>query len=159
MASIKRPTQNKWMSGFVYMSADQTANLSAPNHLEFDSASGDFVVSTGAGQANGLITLPGGHKYRINCVYIVKATTGNFTTLNVEFYDTTNAASLVASQAIKAANQSTNHTTTFSVQQFAFAEFYVTDTIQLEVQITGGGTSIDYVSADFTAVIIQEIPK
>jgi len=49
----------------IYLSAAQTARISAGNHMEFDSVSyvgtvvdsGDVSVTTGSGQSNGLVTL------------------------------------------------------------------------------------------------------
>lgn len=45
------------------LSANQTANLAANNHVEFDTKSADsghIALSTGTGQANGLFTVPAG---------------------------------------------------------------------------------------------------
>lgn len=45
------------------LSATQTANLTAGNHVEFDTKSADsghITLSTGTGQANGIFTIPAG---------------------------------------------------------------------------------------------------
>lgn len=45
------------------LSADQTANLAAGNHVQFNTVSADsghITLSTGAGQANGIFTIPAG---------------------------------------------------------------------------------------------------
>jgi hypothetical protein len=48
------------------MSGNQSSNLSAGNHIEFDTVVGNISVSTGSGQANGLITLNKNKKYVAN---------------------------------------------------------------------------------------------
>lgn len=52
------------------MSADQTTNIAANNHIQFDEVNIDgqnslMSCSTGSGQAKGIITLIAGYKYRI----------------------------------------------------------------------------------------------
>ena len=52
------------------LSSNQTTNLNANNHIEFDSFSSrgtSISLATGAGQANGLFTLQGGKTYEIWC--------------------------------------------------------------------------------------------
>lgn len=47
----------------VTLSANQTGNLTAGNHVEFDTTlntSGHILLSTGAGQADGIFTIPPG---------------------------------------------------------------------------------------------------
>ena len=161
MASIKRPTQNKWMSGIITLSADQTANLTAGNHIEFDTAYGDFAVSTGAGQADGLITLPGGHRYRVMAVHRLDAS-DNSGSLYTGIYDTTNAAFIAASQSGRALGQSTGQASaaqSSSQMPVAIAEFYVETTVQIEIQITFKAANTDTIIAAFTSCIIEEIPK
>ncbi len=68
--SIFRSQQNDGRNvgtsfGLYVLGVDQTANLTAPNHIELDTelqVSPDMVgsLSTGAGQSDGIITLPGG---------------------------------------------------------------------------------------------------
>jgi hypothetical protein len=55
--------------GLVIMGADQQANLDAGDHVEFTGFDGEatgIAVSSGAGQANGLITLQPG-VWRMDC--------------------------------------------------------------------------------------------
>lgn len=52
----------------ISLSANQTTNLAVNNHVEFDSITqvGDLIsLSTGAGQADGIITLSAGWYYQI----------------------------------------------------------------------------------------------
>lgn len=53
----------------VALGADQTTNISVNNHIEFDlieKAEGSGIsLATGSGQADGLVTLPAGIRYRI----------------------------------------------------------------------------------------------
>ena len=56
--------------GLYTMSGNQTTNLSAGNHIEFDTSSGSLGgLATGAGQADGIITLSGGKSYKIMCAF------------------------------------------------------------------------------------------
>jgi len=53
---------------FISLSADQTSNLAVNNHVEFNTilnSVGGITISSGAGQANGLITLDAGKTYKI----------------------------------------------------------------------------------------------
>ncbi len=52
--------------GLYTLSANQTSNLSANNHVEFNTIQGSLNnLSTGAGQENGIITLSAGKTYKI----------------------------------------------------------------------------------------------
>ncbi|MEE9278197.1 MAG: hypothetical protein V3V06_07270 [Dehalococcoidia bacterium] len=80
--------------GLVVMGADQAADLAAGDHVEFSGFDGearDISVSSGAGQANGLITLEPGI-WRMECWLrgFFSGSTGGF-----EFQFRDNAASAV----------------------------------------------------------------
>jgi microcystin-dependent protein len=44
---------------------DQTSNLAAGDHVEFNQIAGNLALSTGSGQANGRVTLIAGRKYKL----------------------------------------------------------------------------------------------
>lgn len=55
----------------ISLSASQNTNVQAGDHIQFDtikqeSPSSGITVSTGAGQANGLVTLPQGHVFKLS---------------------------------------------------------------------------------------------
>ena len=59
----------------ISLSTDQTANLSNGDHIEFDTivTNGTLVtLSTGAGQADGKVTLVAGHTYKITLLFTIK---------------------------------------------------------------------------------------
>ncbi len=76
------------------LSADQTTNISATNHIEFDTVDeGDIVLQTGAGQADGIFEL------KQDKTYVIKGQlrpefSGATGSLVVAWYDITNAAEL-----------------------------------------------------------------
>ncbi len=56
----------------IRMGSTQSSDLGANDHIQFDSiteqsANNDISVSTGAGQANGLVTLPAGKVFELSC--------------------------------------------------------------------------------------------
>lgn len=62
--SVSTSTLN-FKYGLYTLSADQTTNLLNNNHIEFDTSEGSLGgLSTGAGQADGIITLPAGKTYK-----------------------------------------------------------------------------------------------
>ena len=71
-------------SDYLYarLSADQTTNLAAGQHVEFDtvvnSRGTSITMSTGSGQANGLFTLTSGKSYLIYCQLAVDHATNGF---------------------------------------------------------------------------------
>lgn len=157
MARTVRPSRNKYMSGLITMSIDQAANMGNADHIEFDTDEGDFIVSTGVGQANGKITLPGGHRYLIRMALLCRATAGNFTGVNYAIYDVTNAA-LLAFQG-QGSSQSTNFDTTYAQQPAICGEVYVSSTIEIEFRITNTPPTIHSIRKDFSFAQIQEIPR
>jgi len=71
--TVKLPDY-RYEYGSFSMSGDQSTNLSAGNHIEFDTIiSGNMSLSTGSGQANGLVSVNPYKIYKINlstrCTY------------------------------------------------------------------------------------------
>jgi hypothetical protein len=79
----------------VSLSADQTTNISANDHIEFDTidADGNIVLQTGAGQADGIFELLGGKRYLLKGV-LRPEFSGATGQLVVAWYDITNSAEL-----------------------------------------------------------------
>ena len=78
--------------GLYTLSADQTSNLAAGNHVEFNTTSGSLGgLATGSGQANGIITLTGGKSYKImmSSVFLFSSNSGSY--IDFQVYDRTNS--------------------------------------------------------------------
>lgn len=157
MASIKRPSQRIGLYGFFRLSADQAANLAQNDHIEFDTSDGDLVLSTGAGQADGKVTLPGGHWYRlVSAIRIYKL--GAETWAYHKFYDVTNGAYLT--HGISSTNMTANFAGTYSSHPTVMAEVYVESTIEVECRCEFvAAAGLTNILAAHTAWEIQEILK
>lgn len=68
------PTSKEWC--YVTLSANQTSNIGVGNHIEFNTTTGNIPLSTGTGQAKGLISLKAGKVYNI-CACIRPNFTGD----------------------------------------------------------------------------------
>jgi len=79
----------------VSMAADQTTNIAATNHVEFDTIDedGGIELQTGAGQADGIFELLSGRKYILSA-QLRPEFSGTTGLLIVAWYDRTNAAEL-----------------------------------------------------------------
>ena len=76
------------------LSADQTTNIAATNHVEFDTTdSGTLVLQTGSGQADGIFELLSGKTYVLNAS-LRPEFSGATGSLVVAWYDITNTAEL-----------------------------------------------------------------
>ena len=115
-------TDNKWqqvttgkqgvLSAGTFISAslssDQTSNIAATDHIEFDTTdSGTIVLQTGAGQADGIFELKSGKTYVLNGNLrpLFTDPTNDTGQLVVAWYDITNTAEL-GKRAIYDAQQS-----------------------------------------------------
>ena len=80
----------------VSMGTSQDFNFSAGDHVEYDqiteqSANADISVSTGAGQANGLITLPAGKVFKVEAnIGVIFGSAASF--LRIQIRDNTAGA-------------------------------------------------------------------
>lgn len=79
----------------VSLAADQTANIAATNHVEFDTKDedGGIELQTGVGQADGIFELLSGRKYIISA-QLRPEFSGATGQLVVAWYDRTNSAEL-----------------------------------------------------------------
>jgi len=76
--------------GFYKLSGNQTSNLSATNHVEFDTKiNGSLPApSTGSGQQNGTISLEANKTYKVTAALMVGSSSG--CSMNYSIYDVTN---------------------------------------------------------------------
>lgn len=129
--------------GLYTLSANQTSNISVDNHVEFNTSAGSLGgLSTGSGQANGIITLPGDMSYKMTFIVCGSGGTG-FT--GFQLYDRTN------SQYI--GGQSFNKDNTMGMN---FAIKLVSSSIDIDLRIyyhSSGLTSIRY---EPTRLLIEE---
>lgn len=93
----------------VSLSADQTTNIAANNHVEFDTKDedGEIVLQTGAGQADGLFELLGGRKYYLQAS-LRPEFSGVTGQLEVAWYDQTNTAEIGSRAKYEAMDHSGN---------------------------------------------------
>ena len=74
---------------FLTLSGNQTTNIAVNNHIEFDTIDGNLILSTGAGQADGKITLYADYLYRLKaCLYTDFVNNGE---IGYRWYDITNS--------------------------------------------------------------------
>ncbi|OGI00319.1 MAG: hypothetical protein A2Y25_01670 [Candidatus Melainabacteria bacterium GWF2_37_15] len=94
--------------GLYTLSSDQTSNISANNHIEFNTSHGSLGgLSTGSGQQNGIITLTGGKTYKITGAFLFRHSSAGAT--QVQVYDRTNSTYISGSCAVNSMNSSSNH--------------------------------------------------
>ena len=79
----------------VSLAADQTANIAATNHVEFDTKDedGGVILQTGVGQADGIFELGGGTTYQLSA-HLRPEFSGSTGELVIAWYDRTNAAEI-----------------------------------------------------------------
>lgn len=76
--------------GLYTLSANQTSNFAIGNHIEFDTCQGSLGgLSTGSGQADGIVTLEGGKTYKIETVVGIHCSSAGAG--NTQIYDRTNS--------------------------------------------------------------------
>ena len=114
------------------LSADQTTNLSATNHVEFDTLDedGGITLQTGTGQANGIFELSSGKKYYLSAK-LRPEFSGATGQLVVAWYDITNTAE-IGSRAIY---ESQTHASNNANQPAAECIITPTANITIELRI------------------------
>jgi len=112
------------------LGADQTANIGANDHIEFDTKDedGGIVLQTGSGQADGIFELSSGTKVQLSA-HLRPEFSGATGRLVIVWYDITNSAEL-GSRAIY---QSTTHVAHTSDQPIA--EIIVTPATNITVEV------------------------
>lgn len=93
----------------VSLAADQTANIAANDHVEFDTKDedGKIVLQTGSGQADGIFELESGKKYELSAM-LRPEFSGATGQLVIAWYDITNSAE-IGSRAIYEAQTHASH--------------------------------------------------
>ena len=112
------------------LAADQTANIAATDHIEFDTLDedGGVVLQTGAGQADGIFELSGGKKYQLSS-HLRPEFSGATGQLVIAWYDITNAAEL----GRRAIYETQTHASNNANQPVA--EIIVTPTANITVEV------------------------
>jgi hypothetical protein len=139
---------------FIDLTADQTTNLTANNHIQFNNIvaqRGSISVSTGAGQANGIITLEADKTYRLeaNIHVIVDGGTdyGTFQWRN-------NTTSTLIGKIATCTNNDVN--TDRPDQPTAIAVITTTAPTNVELRVIAS-SSLNGIESTGTSVMIQEI--
>jgi len=114
----------------VSLAADQTTNIAATDHVEFDTKDedGGIVLQTGAGQADGIFELSSGKKYQLSA-HLRPEFSGATGQLVIAWYDITNAAE-IGSRAIYESQTHASHNANQPV-----AEAIVTPAANITVEV------------------------
>jgi hypothetical protein len=138
--------------GLYTLSANQSSNLAVGNHIEFNTSKGSLGgLSTGSGQANGIITLPAGKTYKITGVARFNHSSTNYTGFGV--YDRTNSAYL--QPVLNGVAMDMNYNSAQTDQPTFIAVVEPTTNIDIDVRfVDGANTSL--VWACFTWLLIEE---
>jgi len=114
----------------VSLAADQTTNIAATNHVEFDTKDedGGIELQTGVGQADGIFELLGSRKYILSA-QLRPEFSGATGQLVVAWYDRTNAAE-IGSRAIYEAQTNTSDNANQPL-----AEIIVTPDTNIDVEV------------------------
>lgn len=159
MSKISRPSQRRGLYGFFTLSVNQVT-IAVNEHVEFDTiAAGDLPLSTGAGQADGKVMLPGGHQYRMVGTLVILADAGKSALVRFSFYDVTNGAYIT--NGVMSTVQTTNNPTLNSHLSTCIAELTTVADTEIEVRIQGGNVAdVNYIYGGFfVSLEIQEIPR
>lgn len=137
--------------GLYTLSADQTSNLAVGNHVEFDTCQGSLGgVSTGSGQAKGIITLPAGKTYKITGAAELVFSSGDFARLKI--YNRTSSA-YIGQEAICFA---VNRNTSCSTQPTFMAIITTSANTDIDLRINSVTGTITTVSYEFNYLLIEE---
>jgi hypothetical protein len=112
------------------LSADQTTNIAANDHVEFDTLDedGGITLQTGAGQADGIFELKSGKKYQLSA-HLRPEFSGATGQLVIAWYDITNTAE-IGSRAIYESQTHASHNANQPV-----AEAIITPTANITVEV------------------------
>jgi hypothetical protein len=119
---------------YAFLTATQNQTPTVGEHIEYDTIVGNLALSTGAGQANGLITLLAGRKYILEGVVFGAGNGGGAQYLVYQWYDVTNNVLLGANGQASALTYTTGDP---SSQQIAKAIVSPVTNIQVELRETG----------------------
>jgi len=135
------------------LSADQTSNINATDHIEFDTKDedGGTGLQTGAGQADGIFELGSGTTYLLEGV-VGAEFSGNTGVAVFAWYDITNGAE-IGSRAVYHAPTTAGHDPS---QPVASAIITPASNITVELRIISE-TAMDKVEADYSHANLYEI--
>lgn len=119
---------------YAFLTATQDQTPTVGEHIEYDTIVGNLALSTGAGQANGLVTLLAGRKYILEGVVSGAGNGGTAQYLGYQWYDVTNSVLLGARGQALAITYTTGDPTP---QQIAKAIVSPVTNIQVELRETG----------------------
>jgi len=135
------------------IAADQTTNITATDHIEFDTLDedGGITLQTGAGQADGIFELSAGKKYYLSGA-VRPEFSGATGQLTVAWYDITNTSE-VGKRAIYEAQ---THASNNANQPNAEVIITPTTNITVELRIIGV-TALTAIATEYSQVNIFEI--
>ena len=135
------------------LSADQTANITATSHIEFDTLDedGGITLATGAGQADGIFTLLAGKKYFLSGA-VRPEFSGATGQLVMAWYDITNTAEI----GKRAIYESQTHASNNANQPKAEVTFTPTTNVTVEFRIIAV-TALTALATEYSQVTIFEI--
>ncbi|MEI8390120.1 MAG: hypothetical protein WCG23_09590 [bacterium] len=139
--------------GLYTLSADQTSNFALNNHVQFNTVQGSLGgLSTGSGQANGIITLAAGKTYKIsgNILAVFSNAAGH---VGCELYDRTNSTPFTP--LLVSYIQPTTATANYGIQP-GFIGFITPSTnIDIDLRIMSVNTLSGILSSE-TWLLIEE---
>ena len=135
------------------LSPDQTANITATSHIEFDTLDedGGITLATGAGQADGIFTLLAGKKYFLSGA-VRPEFSGATGQLVMAWYDITNTAEI----GKRAIYESQTHASNNANQPKAEVTFTPTTNVTVEFRIIAV-TALTALATEYSQVTIFEI--
>lgn len=136
--------------GLYTLSALQTSNISVGNHIEWDTSQGSLGgLSTGSGQAKGIVTLSASKTYKItgamNFSHVSSGTTA------VRVYDRTNSTYL----GITLKSLSVNYSSNYSEQPSFLAIVEAETDIDVDVRFTQTTNTAEVINV-YSWLLIEE---
>jgi hypothetical protein len=127
--------------GLYTLSANQPSNFGLNTHVEFNTTDGSLGgLSTGSGQANGIITLPAGKTYKISASMFPMFSNAGYTVF--QMYDRTNSVFFGRTLEQHANTGGFNYAPTSTLVAFITP----TTNIDVDLRVTGtiSGTTTTY---------------
>lgn len=142
--------------GTFFMSANQTTNITTGNHIQFDttSGSGTITVSTGAGQASGLISLLANVTYVIKLQGLVSFLSPSSGVMGIRIYNETAGTSLSVPAYFVPVAES------LSDNQVAMCSVIYTPTANVQISARiDTSTNVSIINSTYTSMHINSIQK
>lgn len=136
--------------GLYTLSANQTSNFATNNHVEFNTVQGSLGgLSTGSGQANGIISLPAGKTYKITGSLGFQTSAAGYSF--VQAYDRTNSNFL----GLRSDKYSMNYTGSVTGQSNIMAIITPVSNIDIDIRYVSTSNVIN-TYASLSWVLIEE---